>query len=319
METRRLGNSGLYPSVVGFGAWAAGRNGWGNVEEKEIRLAIDKAVDLGITFFDTAPVYGFGESERVLGQALKAVRDKVLIATKCGLVWDDRYEIDIDLSGESIIREVNDSLRRLDTDYIDLYQVHWPDSKGTVPVEETFSALNELVQAGKIRSIGVSNFSVHQLVAAQSVAPIVSLQSPYNLLQRQVEYAELPYSEKQQLGFIPYSPLAQGLLTGKFNALTKFPDNDIRSYGNPLYKRDQFEGNVLKVELLQGIAKSIGKPLGQVAINWLLYNKAVTTVIAGAKTAAQVQENAAASRWKLSREDYEQISRLFEPDSSYVI
>ncbi|WP_336774835.1 aldo/keto reductase [Paenibacillus sp. MMO-58] len=319
METRRLGASELYPSVIGFGAWAAGRNGWGVVEEKEIRQAIDKAIDLGITFFDTAPVYGFGESERVLGKALKSVRDKVIIATKCGLVWDDRYQVDIDLSGASLIREVDDSLLRLDTDYIDLYQVHWPDPKGKVPIEETFSVLNELVQAGKIRSIGVSNFSVHQLVAAQSVASVVSLQSPYNLLQRQVEYAELPYSEKQQLGFIPYSPLAQGLLTGKFSAVTKFRDDDIRSYGNHLYKRGQFEGNVLKVELLQGIARSIGKPLSQIAINWLLYNKAVTTVIAGAKTALQVQENAAASRWKLTREDYEQISRLFEPDSSYVI
>jgi aryl-alcohol dehydrogenase-like predicted oxidoreductase len=319
METRRLGNSELYPSVIGFGAWAAGRNGWGQVEERDIKLAIDKAVDLGITFFDTAPVYGFGESERVLGRSLKAVRDKVIIATKVGLVWDDRFQVDIDLSRESIIEEVDASLRRLDTDYIDLYQVHWPDPKGTVPVEETFLILNELVQAGKIRSIGVSNFSVQQLVAAQSVAPIVSLQSPYNLFQRQVEYAELPYSEKQQLGFIPYSPLAQGLLTGKFNPLSKFSDDDIRSYGNPLYKRDKFEGNVLKVELLEGIARNIGKPLGQVAINWLLYNKAVTTVIPGAKTAAQVQENAAASRWKLSREDFEQISRLFEPDSSYVI
>lgn len=319
MEKKRLGSSDLELSVIGYGGWAAGREGWGDVQENEIIQSIERAVDLGINFFDTAPVYGAGESERLLGQALKPVREQVIIATKFGLAQDQQGRLSINLTRSNVLREVEDSLRRLNTDYIDLYQVHWPDPKGAVPVEETFNTLSELVAAGKIRHIGVSNFTVHQLVAAQSVAPIVSLQAPYNLFQRQVEYAELPYSEQRQVGFIPYSPLAQGLLTGKFKAHSLLPETDIRRKLNPLYKRGQFESNVLKVELLSGISWSLGKPLNQIALNWLLYNKAVTSVITGAKNAAQVEENAAAAKWKLNREDYEQISRLFETDSSYVI
>lgn len=319
MEKRKLGTSDLYPSVIGFGAWAAGKAGWGAVNDDEVEAAIGRALDLGINFFDTAPVYGFGHSERVLGKVLKPVRDKVIIATKFGLVWNEAGQHSIDVTKKNIVREVEESLRRLNTDYIDLYQVHWPDPTGKTPVEETFEVLNQLVVAGKIRSIGVSNFNVQHLVAAQTVSTIVSLQSPYNLFQRDIEHAALPYAKQQQIGIIPYSPLAQGLLTGKFNYITRLPESDVRAQLNPLFSEKQFVKNLVIVETFACMARALEKPLNQVAINWLLYRKEITSVIAGAKTVKQVEENAATFRWSLSREDYEQIGRLFETDSSYVI
>ncbi|WP_042168916.1 aldo/keto reductase [Paenibacillus gorillae] len=293
MKQRTIGSSGIKASVIGLRAWAAGKSGWSETQEKEFIDVAGRAVELGVNFYDTAPTYNFGESERLLGKALKPVRDKVILATKLGLVWNEQRELRIDLSRKSIFQEVENSLRRLDTDYIDLYQVHWPDPKGGTPVEETFTALNDLVFSGKIRHIGVSNFSVHQLVAAQTFAPVVSLQSPFNLFQRQVEYAELPYSEQRQVAFIPSSPLAHGQLTGN--------------------------SEKQKVELLSGIAWSLGKPVSQLAINWLLHHKAIPTVLTGAKTIEQMEDNAAAAEWQLSDDDFKQVSRLFEPDSSYVI
>lgn len=319
MEKRRLGNSELFPSVIGFGAWAAGKVGWGEVDDDEVEGAIRRAYELGITFYDTAPVYGLGHSEQVLGKVLKPVREHVIIATKAGLVWNEQGQFSVDVTKENIVREVESSLRRLNTDYIDLYQIHLSDPSGKTPVEETFETLNRLVEEGKIHYIGVSNFNVQQLVAAQSVSNIVSLQLPYNLFQRNVEHAALPYAKQRNVGFIPYSPLAQGLLTGKFNYLTRMPKSDIRAQLNPLFSEKQFIKNIVIIETFTGIARSIGKPLSQVAINWLLYRKEISSVIAGAKTIKQVEENAAAAKWSLSREDYEQIGRLFESDSSYVI
>lgn len=319
MQTRNLGNSDLNPSIVGFGAWAAGRIGWGDVDDNETEAAIRQAFDLGITFYDTAPVYGHGHSEELLGRVLKPIRQHIILATKTGLVWNEQGQWSVNVTKANIIREAEESLMRLNTDYIDLYQVNWPDPSGKTPVEETFEALNQLVADGKIRYIGVSNFSVQQLVAAQSVSPIVSLQQPYNLFQRDVEHASLPYAKQQNIGFIPYSPLAQGLLAGKFNYLTRLPKTDVRAQLNPLYSEKQFIKNLVIIETFTGIARTLGKPINEVAINWLLYRKEISSVITGARTPKQIKENAAAARWSLSREDYEQISRLFETDSSYVI
>ncbi|CAM4286758.1 aryl-alcohol dehydrogenase-like predicted oxidoreductase [Paenibacillus endophyticus] len=319
MQTRNLGNSDLNPSILGFGAWAAGRTGWGDVDDSETEAAIRQAFDLGITFYDTAPVYGHGHSEELLGRVLKPIRQHIILATKTGLVWNDQGQWSVNVTKANIIREAEESLKRLNTDYIDLYQVNWPDPSGKTPVEETFDALNQLVADAKIRYIGVSNFSVQQLVAAQSVSSIVSLQQPYNLFQRDVEHASLPYTKQQNIGFIPYSPLAQGLLAGKFNYLTRLPKTDVRAQLNPLYSEKQFIKNLVIIETFTGIARSLGKPINEVAINWLLYRKEISSVITGVRTPKQIKENAAAAKWSLSREDYEQISRLFETDSSYVI
>ncbi|MFF2092454.1 aldo/keto reductase [Paenibacillus sp. NPDC058174] len=315
VKQRTIGSSGIKASVIGLRAWTAGKSGWSETQEKEFIDVVGRAVELGVNFYDTAPSYSFGESERALGKALKPVRDKVFIATKLGLVWNEQRELRIDLSRKSIFQEVEDSLRRLDTDYIDLYQVHWPDPKGVTPVEETFTALNDLVSRGKIRHIGVSNFSVHQLVAAQTFAPVVSLQSPFHLFQRQVEYAELPYSEQRQVAFIPSSPLAHGQLTGNFKADRSDAENEDHKSSGPFHDNSQKQ----KAELLSGLAWSIGKSVSQLAINWLLHHKAIPTVLTGARTIEQMEDNAAAAEWQLSDDDFKQVSRLFEPDSSYVI
>lgn len=301
MEKRRLGDSELFPSVIGFGAWAAVKTGWGDVDERAIVEAIQTAYDLGVNFFDTAPFYGYGESERILGKTLKPVRDKVIIATKFGIVWDDKGGFVMDVSRKNILREIDESLKNLGTDYIDLYQVHWPDHK--TPIQETMETLNELVQSGKIRYIGVSNFSVEQMEEARKYAHVVSLQSQYNLLQRGVEQAEYPYVERVGMGFIPYSPLAQGLLTGKFTKETKIPEDDVRRQFNPLFKDGEFEANVEKAEKIRTIADRYGKPMAQVAVNWLLAKPAVATVITGAKNKEQVIQNVAAAEWKLLPED----------------
>jgi aryl-alcohol dehydrogenase-like predicted oxidoreductase len=308
MEKRRLGDSELFPSVIGFGAWAAGKTGWGNVDERAIVEAIQTAYHLGVNFFDTAPFYGYGESERILGKTLKSVRDKVIFATKFGIVWDTKGGFVIDVSRKNILREIDESLKNLGTDYIDLYQVHWPDHK--TPIQETMETLNELVQSGKIRYIGVSNFSVEQMEEARKYARVVSLQSQYNLLQRGVEQAEYPYVERVGMGFIPYSPLAQGLLTGKFTKETKIPENDVRRQFNPLFKDGEFEANVEKVEKIRTIADRYHKPMAQVAVNWLLAKPAVATVITGAKNKEQVIQNVAAAEWKLLPEDVIALDNL---------
>jgi aryl-alcohol dehydrogenase-like predicted oxidoreductase len=308
MEKRRLGNSNLMASVIGFGAWAAGKAGWGNVDEREIMEAIQTAYDHGVNFFDTAPFYGFGESERILGKTLKPVRDKVIIATKFGLVWNEKGDFVKDVSRKNILREIDQSLKNLNTDYIDLYQVHWPDDQ--TPIEETMETLNELVEKGKIRYIGVSNFSVEQMEEARKYANVVSLQSLYNLLQRDVEKAEYPYTEKNEMGFIPYSPLAQGLLTGKFNTQTTLPPDDVRRQFNPLFQEGRFEENLKKVEKIRTVAERYNKPTAQVAVNWLLAKPAVTTVITGAKNKEQILQNIASSEWKLTREDVARLDNL---------
>jgi len=311
MEKRRLGESDIHASVIGFGAWAAGRVGWGHVDEREQELAILEAYENGVNFFDTAPVYGFGESERVLGRALKPVRDRVCIATKFGLVWNDKG-IRNDVSRANILREIDESLKRLGTDYIDLYQVHWPDPEGRTPLAETIGTLAELVKAGKIRCIGVSNFSVSQLEEAKAIAPVVSLQSRYNLLQREVEGAELAYAEASGIGFIPYSPLAQGLLTGKFTKDSVIPEDDVRKWlNNPLFVPSAFEQALAKVEKLKAVAAKYGKTPGQTALNWLAAKPGVTTIIAGAKTREQVRENIGGAGWKLDEADIAALDEAF--------
>jgi aryl-alcohol dehydrogenase-like predicted oxidoreductase len=311
MEKRQIGNSNINASVIGFGAWAAGKTGWGNVNENEVKEAIERAVDLGVNFFDTAPVYGFGESERIVGEALRNVREDIYIATKCGLIWDEQGNVRKHNSKESILKEIDDSLKRLNTDYIDLYQVHWPDVE--TPIAETMDALNEILHTKKVKYVGVSNFSKEQMDEAQKYAPIVSLQSQYSILKRKLEIAEIPFLEAEGLSLIPYSPLAQGLLTGKFSSDTKFADNDVRAH-NPLFKAGVFEENLALVEKLKPIAAKYDRPLAQVAVNWLLAKKSVATVICGARNASQVEENTRAVEWTLSEEDVNYIDDLFQGD-----
>jgi aryl-alcohol dehydrogenase-like predicted oxidoreductase len=307
MEKRRIGHSDINASVIGFGAWAAGKTGWGNVDEHEVKEAINKAVDLGVNFFDTAPVYGYGESERIVGEALTNVRENVYIATKCGLIWDDEGKVQKHNKKESILKEVDASLKRLNTDYIDLYQVHWPDVD--TPISETMDALNVILHMKKVKYVGVSNFSAEQMEEAKKYAPIISLQSQYSVLKRKVEKAEIPFIEREGMNFIPYSPLAQGLLTGKFSVNSKIHEKDVRAF-NPLFKEEAFAKNLALVEKIKPIAEKYDRPLSQVAINWLLSKQVVSSVICGARNAGQVEENSKASEWKLAKEDVAFIDNL---------
>lgn len=308
-------------SAVGFGCWAIGGD-WNNTIDQASIEAVQQAVDLGINFFDVAPVYGFGHAEEVLGKALKGRRNKVLIASKCGLVWDQHRNIRNDLTTQNVHREIDDSLRRLQTDYIDLYQLHWPDPQ--TPIAETMQTLNAIKEAGKIRYIGVSNFSVELTRQAMEVGTIVSHQGLYNLLERNAESyhripliyrAEreiLPFCQEQGMAFLPYSPLFQGLLTGTFKASGNFDHTDMRA-NNPKLTGDEFRVYFEMTEQLKRFARAIEKPLVQIAINWLIRQEPVTSVLCGAQNRQHVEENAASIAWELTDEMARHIEDILAP------
>ncbi len=235
MEYRKLGKSDLDVSLIGYGAWALSKKGWGDVDEKEALKTVQKAIENGINFFDTAPVYGFGKSEEILGTILPSVRKDVIVATKCGLRWNDRGRIFHDLSRDAVIKDIESSLKRLKTDYIDLYQIHWPDKN--TKLNETLNVLKSLKKDGLIRYIGVSNFSIDLLKRSTDITEITSLQSLYNMLQREAETDLIPFCKKNKTGFICYSPLAQGILSGKINKDFKPGKHDVRRL-NPLFRNN---------------------------------------------------------------------------------
>jgi len=311
MEYRTLGPSGLQVSAVCFGAWAIGGRGWGEVDEAEGRAALRRAVDLGINFFDTADIYGHGHSEEVLGRELRDVRDRVLITTKGGRRWNDGGNYRTDASAAWLHRAIDDSLHRLGLDYVDLYQLHWPDSH--VPIEESVGAADEIRTMGKARYIGVSNYGVEELKRALAVAPIVSNQIPLNMLYRENEADLLPFCAQQGVGVMAYGSLAQGLLTGKFSADHSFAPGDVRSQ-SALYRDDAFARNLAAVDALRPIAARLGRSVAQVAINWVLSHPEVTCAICGAKRPAQVEENVGGAGWALSAADLAEIAAIL-PES----
>ena len=314
MEYRMLGDSDLEVSVIGFGAWGIGGFPfWSNEGDASSARAIIRSYELGINFFDTAPVYGFGHSEELLGQTLKPFRDKVIYATKCGLRWEKKSlgAITKNVTRQSILEEVDQSLKRLDTDYIALYQVHWPDV-GT-PQDETMEALLKIQQQGKVKVVGVSNYSVEQMREIMRSGKIVSLQPDYSLLNRSIEEDIVLYCKENQIGIIAYSPLASGLLTGKYGKNTKFSDwrgkGIIGCFSGP-----QFEKNMEKVARLKTMGKSIGKTCGQMAINWIVSQPHLTTALLGVKNEKQVEENIEALGWKLNPKQQEEINHIFAID-----
>lgn len=312
MEYRKLGDSDLEVSEIGFGAWGiGGAPFWSNEGDHPSCKAILKAFDLGINFFDTAPVYGFGHSEELLGKTLKPVRDKVILATKCGLVWDKEQlgAITKNASRTSILKEVEQSLRRLQTDVIDLYQVHWPDVN-TVQ-EETMETLLEIQAQGKIRHIGVSNYSVDQMKECLKVGNLVSLQPEYSLLERSIEKETVPFCLENQIGVIAYSPLSSGVLTGKYDKSTKF--KDWRSKGIiGTFTGEGYENNIDKVDRLKALAEADGKTCGQMAINWVTRQPGLTTALVGVKNEKQMEENLRSVGWQLSASQQEEIEAIFK-------
>ncbi len=315
MEHRILGKSDLSVSTIGYGAWGIGGEPFWKTEGEENSIrSIEKAIDFGINFFDTAPVYGFGYSEELLGKVLHSKRKDVIIATKCGLRWEKKEikALEKRSSKESILEEIDLSLQRLRTDYIDLYQVHWPDE--TTPIEETMDALLQIQKAGKIRYIGVSNYSVDQMKESLKYGQIVSLQPMYSMLERDIEEEILPFCIENNIGIICYSPLASGVLTGKYDESTKFEDwRGQGIIGN--FTGDVFISHVKKVKEITKIAQKYGKTTAQLAINWLLHQRGVTTAIVGVKNPDQVEQNTGAVGWDIPGDDLKTISNILDERS----
>ncbi|KQX48531.1 MULTISPECIES: aldo/keto reductase [unclassified Paenibacillus] len=291
MKYRKLGKNGPEISVIGFGSWAIGGGGWasawGNQDDELSAESVRVALYNGINFFDTAAVYGLGHSEEVIGNALKGDRDKVVLATKCGLVWDENKNISKNGTYDSILREAEASLRRLGTDYIDLYQMHWPDTDANAPAEETMRAMDKLVQDGKVRYVGVSNYNVSLLEASLSVRHVDSLQPPYSILRPAVEKEILPFCLEKGIGVVAYSPLTSGLLSGNYTYDTKFSDDDWRSR-NAAHTGEGLRKNVERVEKLKVIASRYGMTMPQLAIAYDLAHPALTSALVGVRKPSHI-------------------------------
>ena len=314
MLTRQLGNTGLKLSTVGLGTWAIGgpwEFGWGPQDDSQAIAAILGALDEGINWIDTAPIYGFGHSEELVAKALKETSEKPFIATKCGLLWNEKGEKTSCLKYQSIIDECHASLKRLGIETIDLYQIHWPLPEEDL--EQACQAMAELKKQGKIRYIGVSNFSVEQIKIAQSVTEVNSLQPPYSMLHREVEKELLPYCTENNIGVIAYSPMQRGLLTGKFSPerLAALPDDDHRKR-NRDFQEPGFSATLELVEQLKPIAERNGKTLAQLAISWVLRRPEVTAAIVGARRPDQIKETALAGDWNPSKQDIDEIEKLLK-------
>lgn len=292
METRQLGSSDLHITRIGFGAWAIGGGGWeyawGAQDDQESIDAIHRILDHGVNWIDTAAVYGLGHSEEVVARALKQTSHKPYVFTKCSLVWGDDREIYSSMKADSLRREVEDSLRRLEVETIDLYQIHWPDPEPEI--EEGWATLAALQQEGKLRYIGVSNFNVEQIKRAEAVhRPITSLQPPYSLVAPGVQDEILPYCLANNIGVIVYSPMASGLLTGAMTPerVANFPADDWRRRDGE-FQEPRLSRNLALADVLKTIGQRHGRSAGEVAIAWTLHNPAVTGAIVGARSAKQV-------------------------------
>jgi len=313
MNTRTLGNSNLKITPVGFGAWALGGAGWefawGPQDDADSIAAIHRALELGVNWIDTAAVYGLGHSEEVVARALKEWRGpRPYVFTKCILRWNEEKKIWREFSAASVRRECEDSLRRLQLDTIDLYQMHWPPDEGKPGIEEAWQTLTALRAEGKVRWIGVSNFTKAQIQTAEKIAPVTSLQPPYSIIRRQIEKEILPYCEAQGIGVISYAPMASGLLTG---AMTReraaaLPADDFRSR-NPEFREPRLSKNLELVERLRQVGARHSRGPGEVAIAWTLRGPAITGAIVGARNAKQAEGVMRAGELQLTREEIAEI------------
>ncbi len=292
METRKLGQSDLEISVMTLGGWMFGRDSWSNVNDNDSIRTIHAAIDKGITMVDTALGYGGGYSESIIGKALKMKQGRLLISSKCSA------------NPKQIPQQADAALSRLQVDCIDLYHVHYPSPR--IPIADTIGAMSKLVDAGKIRYIGVSNFSVEQIEEGLKTARIECCQPPLNLFWREAEEAILPFCHKYQIGVICYSPLAQGLLTGRFRSQEDIPD-DIRSR-NKLFKEGTFERCLEVLDFMQTIADKHGKSLTQVALNWVVGQPDITSAIVGARNPEELKHDVKSFGWKLSPEELQALS-----------
>ncbi|MHA7944415.1 aldo/keto reductase [Formosa sp. 3Alg 14/1] len=322
MEYRALGNSDLKLSAITFGAWAAGGWMWGGTEQNDAVKAMQSAFDYGVTTIDTAPIYGMGHSEKIVGEAIKDLsRDQVQIVTKYGLRWDatdgEFYVNSQDNDGKdiaiyknakkaSIIKECEDSLKRLGTDYIDLYQIHWPDK--TTEIQETMEAVAQLIKDGKVRYAGVSNYSVDQLKEAKKYVDIVSNQVPYSMVNRGIESDLIPYVLENKTSILAYSPLQRGLLTGKMKAGHQFSEGDHRK-NLAFFKDENLKQTAQFLDKLKPLAEDKHATLSQLVLRWTIEQPGITIALAGARNADQAISNAKAIDVKLSSEELEFINK----------
>ena len=307
MERIAIGGSGVRTSRIGLGTWAIGGWMWGGTDEGESIATIRAAVERGVTLIDTAPVYGFGRSEEIVGRALSGgLRDKVQIATKGGVAWQDG-KVFRDSRPERIRKEVEDSLRRLRTDVIDLYQVHWPDPR--VPITRTAAVLDELREAGKIRAIGVSNYAAADMAAWRLFSPLDALQSPYNLFEREIEAGPLPYAERAQLTLLGYGALCRGLLSGRMSADTVFAGDDLRRH-DPKFQGERFRQYLAAVEALKQLARErYGKSVLALAVRWVL-DRGRTIALWGARRPGQLAPLAEIDGWRIDDQAAREIDAI---------
>ncbi|MBX0291409.1 aldo/keto reductase [Hymenobacter sp. HSC-4F20] len=325
MEYIELGTSGVRVSRITFGSWAAGGWMWGGTEQNDAVGAIRASFDLGVTSIDTAPIYGQGLSEEIVGEAIKTLpRDQVQILTKFGMRWDDNkgdfgfksknnQGQDIDVykyaAPESIIKECEDSLRRLGTDYIDLYQIHWPDV--TTPIADTMEAVQRLIEQGKVRAAGVSNYSVEQMQEAEKVVNLASNQVPYSMVRRDIEKDVVPYCLEHNKAILAYSPMQLGLLTGKIKPGQHFDASDLRAT-HPLFKPEFVTRVNAFLDKIRPMAESKNATLGQLVLRWTLAQPGISVALVGARNAEQAVQNAHAIDVQLSPQEVEFISQQLE-------
>jgi aryl-alcohol dehydrogenase-like predicted oxidoreductase len=321
MEKRKLGESDLEISPIAFGAWAIGGWMWGGSDARDAVKAIETAVDNGMTTIDTASVYGFGLSEELVGKALKGKREKAQVLTKFGMSWDkkegeyyfstkDNAGKDIDIykfaSKKKVLQDCDDSLRRLNTEYIDLFQIHWPDS--TTPVSETMEALELLIQKGKIRAAGVCNYSADLLIEAGKTIRLASNQVPFSMVKRDIEKEIIPLCMNTNTGILAYSPMQRGLLSGKIKPGHKFNQGDSRP-DSPYYKEPNLSNILAFLEKIRPIAEGYHVSLSQLVLNWTIQQPGITCALAGARNPAQVLENAGATLFMLTSDEIKAINK----------
>jgi aryl-alcohol dehydrogenase-like predicted oxidoreductase len=315
MEKRILGNSELELTTIGLGTWAMGGDdwafGWGPQDDAASRQSVHEAIDSGINWLDTAPVYGLGRSEEVVGEAIRDRRSELIVATKCGRVWDETRTIGKRLSKESVKQEVEESLRRLGIEQIDLYQMHWPEPEEQI--EEGWSTIVELIREGKIRFGGVSNFSLEQLKRVHAIHPVTSLQPPYSMFRRAIEHDLLPFCKENHIGVLAYSPMQAGLLTGKFTKerAAALAETDWRKR-SPYFNEPQLTVNLETIDRLRPIAERNGITMAQLALVWIVRDSVLTAAIVGARKPGQIGETVKASGVTLSPSDLTEIEEILK-------
>lgn len=318
-DLRQLGNSDLHLTPIGFGAWAIGGGSWefawGPQDDNESIDAIRRSLSLGVNWIDTAAIYGLGHSEEVVARALKGTSYRPYLFTKCSMRWHDDRSIYRSLKAKSLEEELNASLRRLNVDTIDLYQIHWPNPEEEI--EEGWSALARFKEQGKIRFIGVSNFNVEQMKRAQKIAPITSLQPPYSMLRRAIENEILPFAQANDIGVINYSPMLSGMLTGKMTRerIAAMPQDDWRRRA-PEFNEPRLSRNLRLVELLREIGSAHNVEPGVVAVAWTLRHPAITAAIVGGRSAQQVEGISPALQFRISEDEYNRINAFLAQNAA---